>query len=197
MMNKIVYCAVAALMTTSAFAADKTGYAVNAQSENYGIFMGNGTASDFNEDADVIGLNVDAGIADLKIELVDEGDENDFKVTVGKTLETEIAGVTFGLTPEVEYYTGDSYDDAEVRFSPIVSASINVLGVTPFVLAEYDFVTTENALDDFQKTEGLYAAGVTVPLTQAVSVTTAYQQNVDVDWNETDEEVNVTLNVAF
>lgn len=196
-MNKIVYCAVAALMTTSAFAADKTGYAVNAQSENYGIFMGNGTASDFNEDADVIGLNVDAGIADLKIELVDEGDENDFKVTVGKTLETEIAGVTFGLTPEVEYYTGDSYDDAEVRFSPIVSASINVLGVTPFVLAEYDFVTTENALDDFQKTEGLYAAGVTVPLTQAVSVTTAYQQNVDVDWKETDEEVNVTLNVAF
>lgn len=196
-MNKIVYCAVAALMTTSAFAADKTGYAVNAQSENYGIFMGNGTASDFNEDADVIGLNVDAGIADLKIELVDEGDENDFRVTVGKTLETEIAGVTFGLTPEVEYYTGDSYDDAEVRFSPIVSASINVLGVTPFVLAEYDFVTTENALDDFQKTEGLYAAGVTVPLTQAVSVTTAYQQNVDVDWKETDEEVNVTLNVAF
>ena len=196
-MNKIVYCAVAALMTTSAFAADKTGYAVNAQSENYGIFMGNGTASDFNEDADVIGLNVDAGIADLKIELVDEGDENDFKVTVGKTLETEIAGVTFGLTPEVEYYTGDSYDDAEVRFSPIVSASIDVLGVTPFVLAEYDFVTTENALDDFQKTEGLYAAGVTVPLTQAVSVTTAYQQNVDVDWKETDEEVNVTLNVAF
>ena len=196
-MNKIVYCAVAALMTTSAFAADKTGYAVNAQSENYGIFMGNGTASDFNEDADVIGLNVDAGIADLKIELVDEVDENDFKVTVGKTLETEIDGVTFGLTPEVEYYTGDSYDDAEVRFSPIVSASINVLGVTPFVLAEYDFVTTENALDDFQKTEGLYAAGVTVPLDQAVSVTTAYQQNVDADWKETDAEVNVTLNVAF
>ena len=196
-MNKIVYCAVAALMTTSAFAADKTGYAVNAQSENYGIFMGNGTASDFNEDADVIGLNIDAGIADLKIELVDEVDENDFKVTVGKTLETEIDGVTFGLTPEVEYYTGDSYDDAEVRFSPIVSASINVLGVTPFVLAEYDFVTTENALDDFRKTEGLYAAGVTVPLDQAVSVTTAYQQNVDADWKETDAEVNVTLNVAF
>lgn len=196
-MNKIVLSALAAFMTTSAFAADNTGYAVNAQSKNYGIFMGNGTASDFNEDADVLGLNVSTGIADLKIELIDEADENDFRVTVGKTLETKIAGVTVGLTPEVEYYTGDSYDDAEVRFSPILSASVNVAGVTPFVLVEYDFVTTENALDDFQKSDGLYAAGLTIPLTQAVSATTVYQQNVDADWNETDEEVVVTLNVAF
>ena len=197
-MNKlsIISGALAALLSTSAIAADTTGYVLSAQSENYGISLGNGTASDFNEDADVLGINVNT-LLDLKIELIDEEDENDYRLSVGKTFDMEFGPVGLSLTPEINYTSGDSYEDAEVRFAPVVTASLNLAGVSTYVEVGYDLVTVENALDDFYKSDGYYTLGVQVPVTDAVSVNAGYVQNVDADWNETDEELNIAINLAF
>ena len=186
-------------LSTSAFAEDfdKTGLALSAEGEKFGVSLSTGASRDFADNARVLGVYTTSNPVNFGLQYVENGDLDDYRINVFKRGDVALSNLNFYGVAEAHYDFGDSFTKNELRLSPYVGVELTDAGFVPFVEAGYDFKSIEGDYLDFNKADSYGTAGARIPVTANTTVTVALLQKMDTKFNKTDREALVSFNVKF
>ena len=142
------------------------------------------------------------GALDLGVQLVDNGTNTDFNVSVGKTIDSNIGTAesplaTVYASAEAEYNWGDSFTKNEMHFTPKIGAKKAIGNLTPFGELGYGFKSIEGDYLDIDRTTPFAEIGTSVSLTDNTSLKASVTQSMNTDWEKTDRELGLKLTVQF
>lgn len=192
--------ALVSVLATQAVAGDfdNTGVKIDAQGKNFGVSLGTGASRDFAADAQVLGINTNGLPINGKVEIVDNGTNRDYRLTVGKTFEASLSPTVIAyVSPEAHYTWGDSYTNKELRVSPYAGLEVVAGPATPFAEFGYDWKSLSGDHTNFSKADSYAKVGVRVPVSGKADLTVAVLHKMDKNFNKDQNQVMTGLSVRF
>ena len=195
MKKTLLTLAAALAVSTSAMAGDfsDTKATVEAKGQNFGVALSS-------EDTQrTLAVSIYSDVANFRVEQFDKGANNeDYRLTVGKTFTTQMGAVGLYAVPELHYTIGDNYTKDELRLSPFVGATFGTgSAFTPFVEAGYDWKSSEGSFDSISKADSYAKIGVTYSISPVVSIVGAVNTKMDTDFNKTSRNAEVKFVSRF
>ena len=178
---------------------NNTGFSLSAEGEKYGISLGTGATTDFDDNAQVLGIHTNNRVINFGLEYVDNGDINDYRVTAGAERDLLALGTVnvYGAA-EAHYTMGDSYTDNELRLSPYVGAETSVgTNLTPFVELGYDWKSIESDLFDINRADAYASVGTSIAVSDKASIMLRVNREMNTSWDATDTELSTGFIVKF
>lgn len=201
MKKTLLFVVVSTMLSTAAVAEDfnKTGVAVSAQGQHFGVSVETGSHKDFADGSRVIGINSNGLPVDVRAEFIEKDSTQDYRLTVGKRAETNLgtSAVVYGVA-EAHYTFGDSFTKNELRLSPYAGVDI-LTGTTvvPFVEAGYDWKSQEGDHTNFSKADSYAKVGARLSINKHAGVVIAVRQEMNTTFDKTDRQAEVKLAVNF
>lgn len=197
-MKYIMSAALVAFMFSTANAEDynNTSVTMAAEGDTYGVEL---STNDTTRKVSVYNTN---GALDLGVQLLDNGTNTDFNVSVGKTIDRSIGMpesplATVYASAEAEYNWGDSFTKSEMHFTPKLGAKKALGDLTPFAEVGYGFKSIEGDYLDIDRDTPFAEIGTSVKLTDYTSLKASVTQSMNTDWEKTDRELGLKLTVQF
>lgn len=194
----ITTAALVAMLSSVSFADDydNTSVTMAAEGPAYGIEL---STNDTTRKVSVYNTN---GALDLGVQLLDNGTNTDYNVSVGKTIEMPLGSAestfaTVYASADAEYNWGDSYTKSEMHFTPKVGAKKIIGSLTPFGEVGYGLKSIEGDYADIDRDTPFAEVGTSVKLTNNTSLKASVLQSMNTDWKKTDRELGLKLTVQF
>jgi opacity protein-like surface antigen len=198
MKNTIITAALVAMISSVSFADDydNTSVTIAAEGPAYGVEL---STNDTTRMVSVYNTN---GALDLGVQLLDNGTNRDYNVSVSKTIDMPIGSAestvaTVYVSGEAEYNWGDSFTKSELHLTPKVGAKTAIGNFTPFGELGYGMKSLEGDYTDIDRDTPFAEVGSSFKLTDNTSLRASVLQSMDTDWNKTDRELGLKLTVQF
>jgi len=195
-MKHIAIFAVAAMISTSAMAADydNTSVKITAKTEAFHISM---KAPETGAQELALGSSTLAPV-DLEAKWTRNSGVENYELKAGKSMD-------LGLTPlyagaSAVYAFGDSYtsDTRTVTVTPHIGASTDVMGIAPYAEVGLAFQATQNEITDFDRNSSYLEVGATYAMNTALDMKVSVSEARDVDFaNPGDRQIEVGFTVKF
>ena len=198
-MKKVLLTIAAIMISTAATAGDfgNASVAMQAQSQQFGVAVETGSHKDFADGSRVIGLTVNALPVAVGVEMIEKDSNTDYRLNVGKRVDTLVGGVAVYGVAEGHYTWGDTYAKDELRLSPYAGATFGYGIVKPFVEVGYDWKSSKGDFANFAKADSYAKIGAAVAVSNSANVIVAVRNEMDSSFNKTDRQAEVKLSVNF
>jgi len=193
-MKKLTMSVAAMAMISSAAMADdfdNTSVAIAAEGPVFGVELNTNET-----DRSVKLYSTDTPV-DLGIKLTDNGTNQDYTLSIGKTVELPVGQATVYASPEATYTFGDITTTDELTITPALGVKGSANGVTPFAEVGLSYTSLKGDLLDFNRGNTYSKVGATVPVTANTGLTVDVTRAMDSSWKNEEHQLGVKLVVKF